>query len=317
MSRLVKVLELPHFDGLVDRSPELTDWKKSFGNPKRYSNACCIGNILINVVGNNLTLIDVITKQKEIHTVANCEVYIGEYNILIYKLEDGYPKQLTELVFQKIGLPVEGRSFNFDQYIPKLMSSKTGKRLYNYIFSSIHNDNFIIAAANKCNDGENISDLMIYVLDNDFEVEHCININDVIIGPQAHGTYISESIGFDTSHPELLLIYIRDQYGSSRTYYYHLGLQKIIDKGSRTKVIEVAGIMMFVDMIDSKYILRKLSENANDEEIACVICDEPLEKRKALVPCGHSRFCHQCADKLGRNCPLCRAEITGKLTIFL
>ena len=47
----------------------------------------------------------------------------------------------------------------------------------------------------------------------------------------------------------------------------------------------------------------------------CVIClDNALAI--ALKGCGHVISCHECAPKLPKECPICRAPNTGTLKIF-
>jgi len=49
--------------------------------------------------------------------------------------------------------------------------------------------------------------------------------------------------------------------------------------------------------------------DSNDCE-ACLIAQR--DKRIALVPCGHRRFCETCANEVerqGRGCPICRTDI--------
>ena len=45
----------------------------------------------------------------------------------------------------------------------------------------------------------------------------------------------------------------------------------------------------------------------------------PRNRRIALVPCGHQRFCSACSNRVrdeGRGCPLCRADITLILNLY-
>lgn len=58
----------------------------------------------------------------------------------------------------------------------------------------------------------------------------------------------------------------------------------------------------------------------NENEDKCVVCYITPRSGVALVPCGHSRFCTPCAERvlaLNRGCPICRANITMVLRIFL
>ena len=46
----------------------------------------------------------------------------------------------------------------------------------------------------------------------------------------------------------------------------------------------------------------------------CEVClIAPRKPRIALVPCGHQRFCSECAKRVrdeGHGCPICRSDIT-------
>jgi len=56
----------------------------------------------------------------------------------------------------------------------------------------------------------------------------------------------------------------------------------------------------------------------NDDN--CEVClIAPRNPRVALVPCGHQRFCIDCANCVhdqGRGCPICRSDITIVLTLY-
>lgn len=52
---------------------------------------------------------------------------------------------------------------------------------------------------------------------------------------------------------------------------------------------------------------------ANDEE--CSVCFEILKKRIALIPCGHTQICLDCASRLEK-CPLCNKEIQKSLPLY-
>jgi len=59
--------------------------------------------------------------------------------------------------------------------------------------------------------------------------------------------------------------------------------------------------------------------HATDEDNCEVCLIAPRNPRVALVPCGHQRFCIDCANRVhdqGRWCPICRADITIVLTLY-
>jgi hypothetical protein len=48
----------------------------------------------------------------------------------------------------------------------------------------------------------------------------------------------------------------------------------------------------------------------------CEICQQYIDDRGAVVPCGHAAFCYSCIENwerqtYGSSCPTCRAPITG------
>lgn len=51
------------------------------------------------------------------------------------------------------------------------------------------------------------------------------------------------------------------------------------------------------------------------EVIECQICFEEIDVRKVLLPCGHSKFCEDCLEKLD-TCPICRRKIDKTITLF-
>lgn len=50
-------------------------------------------------------------------------------------------------------------------------------------------------------------------------------------------------------------------------------------------------------------------------ELQCCVCMH-LEKNTVFFPCAHCCACTSCSDKLAR-CPICRATITSKVTIYI
>ena len=48
----------------------------------------------------------------------------------------------------------------------------------------------------------------------------------------------------------------------------------------------------------------------------CEVCLLAPMEGFALVPCGHARFCENCARDDGGNCPLCRAQISMVMRVF-
>ena len=59
----------------------------------------------------------------------------------------------------------------------------------------------------------------------------------------------------------------------------------------------------------TKMVLYKFMD---DDEIPdsekCVVCFAKTEKKKVLVPCGHTQFCEKCINDI-QECPLCRKKV--------
>mmetsp|Transcript_30242 Transcript_30242/g.59065 ORF Transcript_30242/g.59065 Transcript_30242/m.59065 type:complete len:110 (+) Transcript_30242:231-560(+) len=56
----------------------------------------------------------------------------------------------------------------------------------------------------------------------------------------------------------------------------------------------------------------------NEDEDMCVICMEG-KATWTSVPCGHRSLCKTCAEHLrdsGRQCPLCRADVSSVMQVF-
>jgi len=63
---------------------------------------------------------------------------------------------------------------------------------------------------------------------------------------------------------------------------------------------------------------RELHAPASVEELEpylCVICVDSL-RDTVLMPCLHLVSCAACADKLDNTCPLCRAKINAKISVY-
>jgi len=59
---------------------------------------------------------------------------------------------------------------------------------------------------------------------------------------------------------------------------------------------------------------------ATTSDDCCEVCLVALRAGFALVPCGHARFCEACAMRvpaMGGGCPVCRADITMVMRIFI
>ena len=70
----------------------------------------------------------------------------------------------------------------------------------------------------------------------------------------------------------------------------------------------VAPVALALDQNDEKVVTDKIGK--------CVIC---LDKSSthAVRPCGHLIACSDCAEKLSKECPICRCIISDTLKIFI
>lgn len=58
-------------------------------------------------------------------------------------------------------------------------------------------------------------------------------------------------------------------------------------------------------------ILKKCPAEISD----CAVCYTEIKNKVALVPCGHTKVCSNCIDRVG-SCPMCRSYIDHVLPIF-
>lgn len=57
-------------------------------------------------------------------------------------------------------------------------------------------------------------------------------------------------------------------------------------------------------------------QQQQDDEL-CIVCIDRPSKECVFIPCGHQRFCLQCAMRLkGRPCPFCRTVVNDVLKLF-
>ena len=66
----------------------------------------------------------------------------------------------------------------------------------------------------------------------------------------------------------------------------------------------------FSDQVSSSEEASQVSQSE-----MCSICYS-RKSNIAMIPCGHSNFCKQCAVKFDTECPVCRTLITGKIKLF-
>lgn len=60
---------------------------------------------------------------------------------------------------------------------------------------------------------------------------------------------------------------------------------------------------------ETYYLKDKVPDNA------CVVCFEPLVNQYALVPCGHTTVCNDCATGM-TSCPVCREPVQSVMRIY-
>ena len=78
----------------------------------------------------------------------------------------------------------------------------------------------------------------------------------------------------------------------------------------------------YVDEVMASSSVIPSADSTTPHAAAPPVCDVCLLEPRAsiaLVPCGHSRFCQNCADELTRmnlRCPLCRSDITLVIQLY-
>jgi hypothetical protein len=75
-------------------------------------------------------------------------------------------------------------------------------------------------------------------------------------------------------------------------------------------------ITMSNELCDNQVVmLYKIIEDSGiDEKDQCNICNGFTEKKRALVPCGHTQFCETCIGTVSM-CPLCSENVTSVIVI--
>ena len=69
------------------------------------------------------------------------------------------------------------------------------------------------------------------------------------------------------------------------------------------------------DMLQKLLELQTLVKNQSITSEKCVIClDKTLSV--AVKPCGHVVYCHICAQKVEKICPICRREVAETLRLY-
>lgn len=74
------------------------------------------------------------------------------------------------------------------------------------------------------------------------------------------------------------------------------------------------GILNDPDPISDQVSVSDDSVSQSGAEL-CKICFAK-KSNIALIPCGHSTFCRECAMKFDNECPVCRTVITGKIKLY-
>jgi len=95
------------------------------------------------------------------------------------------------------------------------------------------------------------------------------------------------------------------------------------------KIEEVASIStcsnteIYLDYVNANLLLIKKDNKHHETYLlkdkvpdnACVVCFEPLVNQYAMVPCGHTTVCNDCANEMP-NCPVCREPVQSVMRIY-
>ena len=71
-------------------------------------------------------------------------------------------------------------------------------------------------------------------------------------------------------------------------------------------------------MLKNSQLLNELIIKEEDKK-KCVVCFDKEAGHNALVPCGHTQFCHQCIEEITKRtnvCSLCKTKIESVLKIY-
>ena len=78
-----------------------------------------------------------------------------------------------------------------------------------------------------------------------------------------------------------------------------------------------------LNLITNRIVKDKIIFEKNSiiikEKNECIICYKEINKKIALIPCGHTTICKDCSQlqyDSNKKCPICRSEITQIVNIF-
>ncbi|QKF94812.1 zinc finger C3HC4-type protein [Fadolivirus algeromassiliense] len=127
-----------------------------------------------------------------------------------------------------------------------------------------------------------------------------------------YGKLVRPSCTYYISSP-----YQSPSYSSSSTSS-PVATPKIIPRISNNKspTISVVKENFAIPMIDKNEkieVVNKKDDSKTNNE--CCICYDEIKKKIALVPCGHTSYCHGCATKLS-TCSLCNQKIITIISLY-
>jgi hypothetical protein len=64
---------------------------------------------------------------------------------------------------------------------------------------------------------------------------------------------------------------------------------------------------------------KKINDNNRDQIKTCCVCTDNILEKIALIPCGHTKICNKCAQKIkqdNQKCPICKQKIEQYMRIW-
>jgi len=121
------------------------------------------------------------------------------------------------------------------------------------------------------------------------------------------------------SHPGLMFII-----GNTELIIYDYNDNKELEtiQCSKTPVIQYQQCDNYYIVNTGKNLLfyKFIDEDDIPQENKCVICFSQTDRKRALVPCGHTQLCNDCIEEtkkgLLKTCPLCRNDIDSVIKIY-
>lgn len=136
------------------------------------------------------------------------------------------------------------------------------------------------------------------------------NITGISATPLVHENAMLSKIGINVRNIIIELFELNEKY-----FYKFLSTTEINEKYEQS-LINIQNKDKEINELNNKIkSLENKIKNAVPIENQCCICFGFTNKRKLLVPCGHTQFCDDCITKINK-CSLCNKDIEQVVNIF-